>query len=195
MVSTVDGEEKTVSSQTLPPTCAPVRGCEVTGTTKSPTVTKTDKCETETVTDVVITCSGTEKTDCSTKTEMPKTGCSVTATTTTSTCTPAATGADGMVRRQEGDNVCPMAEDYIVWPNDGTKTSETDAIQAALLDLVKDKLKIKVSDTIDLGVNFWRVKLDEGQVQKAKDIPNVSLKSIQNISGDEGQQLELNVCM
>lgn len=174
VVSTVDGAEKTVSSHVLPPTCAEVRGCLVTGTTASATETRTDECSMETVTDVVVTCSGSAKTDCSTKTEIPKTGCSVTPTTTTATCTPAPTGEDGNARRQAGDNVCPLSEEYIVWPDDGTKTGGTDAIQSAMQELLQDKSKIKVSDTIDLGVNFWRVHLEPEQVEKVRDIPDVS---------------------
>ncbi|KAK2787714.1 hypothetical protein FQN53_004737 [Emmonsiellopsis sp. PD_33] len=172
IVSTVDGTTQTVGSTVPPPQCGEVRGCAVVDATQTATATKTDGCETATVTDVVITCSGDGATACSTKTEIPKTGCSVTPTTTTVSCTPAPT--DGNARRQEGDNFCPVAVEYLVWPRDGTKTDETNAIYAEMQKLLQDESKIKVFDTKSLGVDFWRVRLEPGQVEKVEKIPNVA---------------------
>ncbi|KAK2799489.1 hypothetical protein FQN50_008461 [Emmonsiellopsis sp. PD_5] len=172
IVSTVDGTTQTVGSTVPPPQCGEVRGCAVVDATQTATVTKTDDCETATVTDIVITCSGDGATACSTKTEIPKTGCSVTPTTTTVSCTPAPT--DGNARRQEGDNFCPLAVEYLVWPRDGTKTDETSVIYAEMQKLLQDESKIKVFDTKSLGVDFWRVRLEPEQAEKVEKIPNVA---------------------
>ncbi|PGH19191.1 hypothetical protein AJ80_04162 [Polytolypa hystricis UAMH7299] len=170
VVSTIDGKLETISSVVPPPTCAEIRGCLVTDSTAEATATKTEGCGTSTVTDVVITCSGTGTADCATKTEIPKTGCSVTPTTTTVSCKPAPTGN---APRQEGEEYCPVSNEHIVYPRDGTKSDETGAIYAAMKELLQDEKKIIVSDTKTLGINFWRVFLEPGQVQKIKEIPNV----------------------
>ncbi|KAK2763346.1 hypothetical protein FQN54_009982 [Arachnomyces sp. PD_36] len=172
IVSTVDGAVQTVSSTVPPPQCGEVRGCAVMDVTETASATKTDDCETATATDVVITCSGSGATACSTKTEIPKTGCSVTATTTTESCIPAPT--DGNVRRQEGDNFCPLAVEYLVWPHDGTKTDETDVIYAEMRKLLQDESKIEVADTKTMGIDFWRVTLEPEQAEKVKEISNVA---------------------
>ncbi|PGH04870.1 hypothetical protein AJ79_06955 [Helicocarpus griseus UAMH5409] len=170
IVSTVDGAVQTVSSTVLAPQCGEVRGCVVADATQTASVTKTDDCETATVTDVVVTCSGTEAKACSTKTQIPKTGCSVTPTTTTVSCTAAPTG--GNARRQHGNNFCPLVGEYVVWPRDGTKTDGTGVIYTEMLKLLGDGSKIKVQDTKTLGINFWRVSLEPGQVAKVKSIQN-----------------------
>lgn len=140
--------------------------------TQTASVTKTDECETATVTDVVVTCSGNEATACSTKTEIPKTGCSVTPTTKTESCIPAPT--DGNTRRQDGDNYCPLTVPYLVWPRDSTKTDETDAIYTEMQKLLQDESKIEEFGTKTLGVDFWEVALESGQVEKVEKISNVS---------------------
>lgn len=173
VVSTVNGARKTVSSQVLKPSCGEVHGCLVADSTKGSTVTKTDECPTVTVTDAVVTCSGTATTDCSTTTEPPRSGCSITASTTTATCTPASS-KNGNVRRGEDDNTCPLSEEYIVWPRDGIKSKEEKAIKAAMQNLLKDESKIHVSESKTLGVNFWRVSIEPDQVKKFMEIPNVS---------------------
>jgi hypothetical protein len=172
VVSTVDGAVQTVSSTVPPPQCGEIRGCALVDTTQAASVTKTDECETATVTDVVVTCSGNEATSCSTKTEISKTGCSVTATTTTESCIPAPTG--GNVRRQEGDDYCPMAVSYYVWPRHDANTDDTDAIYAEMQKILQDDSKIKAANTKTMGIDFWEVNLEPGQVEKVKKIPNVS---------------------
>ncbi|EFW19513.1 conserved hypothetical protein [Coccidioides posadasii str. Silveira] len=170
VVSTVRGALQTISSQVLPPTCAEVRGCIVEDFTKIASLTTTQGCRTGTATDVVITCSGSETSACATQTKIPRTGCSVTATTTTVSCTPAPPGKG---RRHTGGEVCAPEELYIVWPRDGTDVAETSAIYSEMKKLLKDEGKIRASDTKTMGINFWRVFSEPGQIQKIREIPNV----------------------
>ncbi|TPX20804.1 hypothetical protein DIZ76_016700 [Coccidioides immitis] len=170
VVSTVRGALQTISSQVLPPTCAEVRGCIVEDFTKIASLTTTEGCRTGTATDVVITCSGSETSACATQTKIPRTGCSVTATTTTVSCTPAPPGKG---RRHTGGEVCAPEELYIVWPRDGTDVAETSAIYSEMKKLLKGEGKIRASDTKTMGINFWRVFSEPGQIQKIREIPNV----------------------
>jgi hypothetical protein len=148
-----------------------MRGCQVADSTAGVTATRTDECATATVTDVVISCSGTGTTACSTKTEITRSGCSITATTTTARCTAAPTGN---ARRQTGEDACPVAGKYVVYPRDGKNGAETAAIYSEMQRLLQDDTKIAVSDTKYLGVNFWRVYLEPDQIQAVREIPNVS---------------------
>ncbi|KLJ09918.1 hypothetical protein EMPG_09922 [Blastomyces silverae] len=169
-VSTIKGALQTISSQALPPKCHEVRGCVVTDSNQETTQTKTDDCVISTVTDVVVTCSGTGTTDCSTETKVPKTGCSVSPTTATLSCIPTPTGK---AQRQVGDNLCEPASVYYVWPRDGRNAGQTTIIDTALKNFLQDDTRIRTLDTIYMGINFWRVHLTPGQVQHVKGIPNV----------------------
>lgn len=185
VVSTVEGTLSTISSHVPPPTCVKVSGCHVTGTSLETTVKTTENCPTATVTDVVVTCSGTGTSACSTKTAIPKTGCSITATTTTVSCTPAPSGKG---RRQVSGDTCLVVEDYIVWPKKDAKREETTRIHDEMKKALGKKTKIVVSETRYLGVNFWRVTMDAGQAQRIREIPNVS-----ETANDPGKRLPTNV--
>ncbi|KAF6823680.1 hypothetical protein CMUS01_10593 [Colletotrichum musicola] len=182
IVSTVNGSPTTVSSRVLPPTCAGLRGCLVADSTREASVTRT-QCATKTVTNVVVTCSGTGTAACSTRTGLRETGCDVTATTTTVSCTPAPTGNN---KRQEGDGgspACPIRRTYVIWPRDGTKTDETGAIYSEIRKIVQDEDGMRVSEANGLGVNFWRVSMDADQAKKVKAIRNVASVHIECTSG------------
>ncbi|PGH04727.1 hypothetical protein AJ79_07006 [Helicocarpus griseus UAMH5409] len=168
-ISTVNGKLQTISTHVPAPKCQEVRGCIVRDTTQGATVTTTDECPAATVTDVVITCTGTKA--CSTKTAAPTTGCSVTPSTTTESCNPSPTGKG---RRQADGNVCPQTAVYYVWPREGTERDQTDAIYRSLKELLQDENKIKTSDSRSMGVNFWRAQMVPEHVQRVKDIPNVA---------------------
>ncbi|KAF2103046.1 hypothetical protein NA57DRAFT_72031 [Rhizodiscina lignyota] len=98
---------------------------------------------------------------CTTTTSCEATsGCSVTATTTTTTVSSTAT-----------------ASSYIVYPNDGTNTGQTDAI-TTLLGTFADTKDIDTSDTKDYGINYWTLPLTSDNVtdlSKNSDIASVSL--------------------
>ncbi|PGH06628.1 hypothetical protein GX51_02255 [Blastomyces parvus] len=170
VVSTIKGALQTVSSHALPPECHEVRGCVVSDSNKETTQIKTDDCVISTVTDAVVTCSGTGTRACSTETKVPKTGCSISPTTETLSCAPAHTGKD---RRQVDDNSCTPTHVYYVWPRDGRNADETAVIYTELKNLLQDETRIRISDTRSMGINFWRVPLAPGQVQHVKAIPNV----------------------
>ncbi|EEP77496.1 predicted protein [Uncinocarpus reesii 1704] len=169
VVSAVGNTLQTISSQVIPPTCVQVRGCLVTDATHTATATTTEECPTSTVTDAIITCSGSGMTACMTKTTIPRKGCSVTPVTTTVSCTPAPTGS------RHRRNLCPLLEEYIVWPKDGKKIGETNAIHSEMQKVLHDKTKITVLKTKSLGVHVWRVLLEPDQVQRIRDIPNVAV--------------------
>ncbi|KAL2382385.1 hypothetical protein RJZ90_003302 [Blastomyces dermatitidis] len=155
----------------LSPKCHEVRGCLVTDSNQKTTQTKADDCVISTVTDVAVICSGAGTTDCSIETKVPKTGCSISPTTATLSCTPTPTGKD---RRQVGDNLCAPASVYYAWPGDGRNVDQTTAIYTELKIFLQVETRIRTLDTISMGINFWRVYLTPSQVQHVKGIPNVS---------------------
>ncbi|KAF6801061.1 hypothetical protein CSOJ01_12012 [Colletotrichum sojae] len=180
--STVNGSPTTVSSRVLPPTCAGLRGCLVADYTHEASVTRT-QCATKTVTNVVVTCSGTGTAACSTRNGLRETECDVTATTTTVSCTPAPTGNNKL---QEGDGrspACPIRRTYVIWPRDGTKTDETGAIYSEVKTIVEDDHGIRVSEANGLGVNFWRVSMNAGQAKRVKAIRSVASVHVECTSG------------
>lgn len=181
VVSTIDGKTKTVSSKVGKPTCEKITGCHVSDSDRETSKTKTDECRKATVTDVVMTCTGKGKDDCSTKTKKTKTGCSKTlrATTTTVSCRPAASGKARRRGEDKGKEPegCPISADWVVWPKDGRKKDETDAIYKKIKEVVGDADKIKVSDTKQLGVNYWLVTLETGQDVEIGRITNVSCQT------------------
>ena len=176
VVSTVDGAPKTVSTQVGSSTCAEVRGCMVTDSDHEATATRTEACQTATVTDVTISCRGTGTTACSTQTAAPKTGCSesVTASTTTLSCRATPTNPS---KRQAGDeggqDSCAEVKEWLVWPEDATDKTQTSAISSKLKEILVDEHKIVISDTKFAGVNFWIVMLEAGQETEIKKIEHV----------------------
>ncbi|KAK8033865.1 Pectin lyase fold/virulence factor [Apiospora marii] len=176
VVSTVDGAPQTISTQVGSSTCAEVKGCMVTDSDHEATATRTEACQTATVTDVTISCSGTGTASvCSTQTAAPKTGCSesVTASTTTLSCKAAAPTA-GPSKRQAGggggQDACAEVKEWLVWPEDGMDKTQTEAISTKLKEILVDEHKIVVSDTKFAGVNFWIVTLEAGQEAEIKAI-------------------------
>ncbi|KAK7957732.1 glucan 1-3-beta-glucosidase [Apiospora saccharicola] len=179
VVSTVDGAQKTVSTQAGSSTCAEVKGCMITETDHEATATRTEACQTATVTDMTISCSGTGTASaCSTQTAAPVTGCSesVTASTTTLSCKAAAPTAAGPSKRQAGveggKSACAEVKQWVVYPEDGMDKAQTDAISSNLKEILVDEHKIIVSDTKFAGVNFWIVTLEAGQEAEIKKIKN-----------------------
>lgn len=63
---------------------------------------------------------------------------------------------------------------YVVYPSDGTKTDQTNAILAQLKGLADPK-PIHTSSTKHFGVNFWRLPLTHDHVKKVQSIKNVGL--------------------
>ncbi|KAK2774133.1 hypothetical protein CKAH01_13227 [Colletotrichum kahawae] len=174
IVSTLNGAVTTVTTGAPASTCAEMSGCLVADSTHEATVTTTVACETATVSDIVVTCSGGGATACSTRTRDPRTGCDVTAATTTVSCTPAPSGS-GKRQVSEGDvPACPMTYEYIVWPRDGKRNEEISAVYAELQKMLPDGGEIEVSAVKDLGVNFWLVHLGTDQAESVRMIPNDS---------------------
>ncbi|CAI0652112.1 unnamed protein product, partial [Colletotrichum noveboracense] len=174
VVSTGSGALATIATEAPASTCAEMRGCLVADSTHEATVTTTATCEAATVSDIIVTCSGGGATACSTRTRDPRTGCDVTATTTTVSCTPAPSGSN---KRQasEGDApACPITYEYTVWPRDGKRNDETSAVYAELQKMIPDGSKIEVSAVRGLRVNFWLVHLDSDQAESVRMIPNVA---------------------
>lgn len=177
IVSSVIGGLATIETGAPASTCAEMRGCVVADSTHEATLTTTATCETATVSDIIVTCSGGGATACSTRTRNSRAGCDVTATTTTVSCTPAPSGSN---KRQAGEGDvpnCPMTYEYIVWPRDGSRNDETSAVYAEMQKMLPDGGKIEVSAVKDLRVNFWRVRLDPDQAESVRTMPNVSEES------------------
>ncbi|KAF3807936.1 hypothetical protein GCG54_00007672 [Colletotrichum gloeosporioides] len=174
VLSTIEGQLRTLTTGTPTSTCAEMRGCLVADSTHEATITKTAECETATATDIVVTCSGSGTTACSTKTGSPKTGCDVTATTTTVSCTPMPSGGQRRQAIEGAAPACPAKDQYIVWPQDGTRTHETSAVVIEIQRIISLDAQIVVSDTKDLGVNFWRVLMDSDQADEVRHIANVA---------------------
>ncbi|KAF5500243.1 Subtilisin-like protease 3 [Colletotrichum siamense] len=174
VVSTIEGQLRTLTTGAPTSTCAEMRGCLVADSTHEATITKTAECETATATDIVVTCSGSGTTACLTKTGLPKTGCDVTATTTTVSCTPVPTGGQRRQAIEGAAPACPMTDKYIVWPQDGTRTDDTSTILIEIQRILSSDAEIVASDTKDLGVNFWRVLMDSDQADEVRHIANVA---------------------
>ncbi|KAH0435727.1 hypothetical protein CcaCcLH18_04681 [Colletotrichum camelliae] len=174
VVSTIEGQLTTLTTGAPTSTCAEMRGCLVADSTHEATVTKTAECETATATDIVVTCSGTGMTACLTRTRLPKTGCDVTATTTTVSCTPMPTGGQKRQAIEGAAPACPVKDKYIVWPQDGIKLDETSAIFIEIQRLLPSDAQIIASKTKSLGVNFWRVLMDSDQADEVRHIANVA---------------------
>ncbi|EJT70249.1 hypothetical protein GGTG_12422 [Gaeumannomyces tritici R3-111a-1] len=184
VVSTTDGQVRTISTYTPDPKCAELLGCLVTDATLEATATRTeDGCLASTVTDVTFTCSGTASSDCFTQRASPKSGCSVTATTTSIQCSTATAEAGQLGRRQasgpaDGGNIpmCPSVLEWVVWPEDGEIRTQTKSIYEALLDHVGNRsAAIETSGSKNMGVNYWRVNMTQRQAQSARSIPNVAV--------------------
>lgn len=178
VVSTTNGVPQTISTQVGSSTCAEVKGCMVTDSDHEATTQRTEACQTATVTDMTISCSGTGTSACSTQTAAPKTGCSesVTASTTTISCKASPTNPS---KRQAGNggagNSCAEVREWLVWPKEGRDKVQTDAISAKLKEMLGDEQRVRVSDTKTAGVNFWSVILEAGQEKKIREIENVSI--------------------
>ena len=173
-----NGAVETVSSVVPPPACTNIQGCVVKDADEESTVTHTAECPSETVTDVVITCSGTGTTACSTKTEVAKTGCSLTATTTTVSCTPAPSG--GNTRKRDGDDsgpFCQTRSGYSIWPRDETNLDEAKATWDQMTAIIGDGGWIENLQDRKFTVDFWRATLSEDEAQAIREIPSVSLLS------------------
>ncbi|KAL8407129.1 hypothetical protein RB596_009670 [Gaeumannomyces avenae] len=184
VVSTPGGQVRTISTYAPDPKCAELLGCLVTDATLEATATRTEGgCLASTVTDVTFTCSGTASSDCFTQRASPKSGCSVTATTTSIQCSTATTEAGQLGRRQasgpaDGGNIpmCPSVLEWVVWPEDGEIRTQTKSIYEALLDHVGNRsAAIETSGSKNMGVNYWRVNMTQGQAQSARSIPNVAV--------------------
>ncbi|KLU86905.1 hypothetical protein MAPG_05912 [Magnaporthiopsis poae ATCC 64411] len=185
VVSTADEQVRTISTYAPGPTCVELLGCQVADKTVEATATRTvGECMTSTVTDVTFTCSGTAASDCFAHTASPKSGCSVTATTTSIQCTTATAEAGHVRHRRQapgpanGANipVCPNVRDWIVWPEDGENRSQTQAIYKALLDQVGNRpAAIETAGSKKLGISYWRVNMTQGQAEGARSIPNVAV--------------------
>ncbi|KAK6853850.1 hypothetical protein PG995_010662 [Apiospora arundinis] len=178
VVSTTNGTPQTVSTYVGSSTCAEVRGCMVTDSEHEATTRRTEACQTATVTDMTISCSGSGTTACSTQTAAPKTGCSesVTASTTTLSCRASATGNPSR-RAQPGDggrqDACTEVREWLVWPKDGKAAEQTKSVFAKLKELVGDENKIRVSDNESVGVLYWSVMLEKGQEEEVKKMKHV----------------------
>ncbi|KAK7955680.1 uncharacterized protein PG986_004902 [Apiospora aurea] len=153
----------------------------VTDSDHETTTERTAQCQTATVTDVTISCSGSGTAACSTQTAAPKIGCSesVTASTTTLSCQASSTKP---AKRQSGDeggerDACTEVQEWLAWPEDGMDDTQTRTISAKLKEVLGDERKIVVSDTKFAGVNFWIVTLEAGQEKDVEAIEHMAFLS------------------
>lgn len=138
-------------------TCQGIVGCDVED--EDTTATTTESCAITTVTDEWISCTASSACKV-TRTSVIR-GCDVTATT--KKCINPSATATGVERRADGDEIeeCevqPRAT-YVVYPEDGTNTEETGAIESSLKEYESESLlDIKyTSDTETMGINFWLI--------------------------------------
>ena len=63
---------------------------------------------------------------------------------------------------------------YVVYPKDGTKTSQTDAIAAQLKGFAA-KSSLYTSKTKKYGINFWTIPMTGAEVKKVQSNKDVSV--------------------
>ena len=62
---------------------------------------------------------------------------------------------------------------YVIWPWEGRDKEAVDRVYQKILSMVKDPSAIYTSDTVRLGVNYWRADLTDDQVLILKSMPEV----------------------
>jgi len=98
------------------------------------------------------------------------TGCAVTDSSTTATKT---TTCGGRTIATGGS--CPTAVTYphVVYPVDGTDSSQTDEIARQLLSFVEKKDDLTSSGGKRLGINYWKIPLNDTAPKDVRSIANV----------------------
>lgn len=179
-----NGAVETISSDIPAPECTEIRGCAVKDNDEEATVTSSAKCPVETVTDVVVTCTGTGTEACSTKTSTVKTGCSATASTTTLPCSSAPSGK--AKRQEEGDGSgesCGSMKQYTIFPRDGMNLDEAKATWEQMVEVIGDESRIENLQDRPSSVDFWYATLREDEAQALREIPTVSFLARDEESG------------
>jgi hypothetical protein len=152
------------------------KGCEATDAAATGTTTGVDSCATSTVTDVVVSCYPGATASCTTLSTAEVTGCSITATTTTETCSgtqpPTATPSSVI----GGTPGCELAATYVVWPNNGSDSTQTTAI-ATQFKTLADPSKITELDSSGYGVVYWTLPLTASQADELSKFANVRPES------------------
>ena len=64
---------------------------------------------------------------------------------------------------------------YIAWPRETGLNNELNARGYNALVAIATASRIYTSDTIDLGINFWRCQMTEEEAARARQIPEVNL--------------------
>jgi hypothetical protein len=157
------------------------QNCGAAGSTIKAVTTGVSSCPMTTVTDVVLSCvsaSGSTR-SCTTLGTSMVSGCSVTATTTTSYSECSGSSVPNMTASAMFGSTpaCNTTATYVVYPSNGTDSSETEAIMQQLATIV-DSSNITELDASGYGVVYWTLPLTAEQASQVAAFANVGLSDI-----------------